>query len=84
MTIRLTFFFGMLMFSSFGRFGDLLRSFLSTDFSVSPPESVSKDFGSSFLSEKEMCENLTRLSKHWGYKMCLCVWGEGTILSYRW
>lgn len=61
------------MFSSFGRFGDLLRSLLSTDFSVSPLESVIKDFGSSFLSETEMCKNVTILSKHWGYNMCVCA-----------
>lgn len=53
MTITLTFFFGLLMVSSFGRLGDLLDSLLSTggpffsntDLSVVPPESDTKDLG---------------------------------------
>lgn len=93
-TITLTFFFGLLMFSSFGRLGDLLDSlpssgapvFSNSDFSAIPPGYDIKDLGWSFVSESEMCENLTTLRNVW---KALRLWkwmltSQYAVLSHSW
>lgn len=93
-TITLTFFFGLLMFSSFGRLGDLLDSlpssgtpvFSNSDFSAVPPGSDIKDLGWSFVSESEMCENQTTfrnvLKALWLWKWMLT--SQYAVLSHSW
>ena len=70
MTITLTFFFGLLIVSSFGRLGDLfisLRStgvsfFRDTDFSFVPSDSATKDLGSSPSPGLKTCG--TKIRQH--------------------
>ncbi len=74
MTVTLTFFFGLLMVSSFGRLGDLLDSspstggafFCDAGCSAVPSESATKDLGSSPLSGLKICCIQIRLHP----KMC--------------